>query len=203
MDLIESNYKRCCDTHGDISEHLPTLARYSRECSTISEMGVRTVVSTWAFLKGLLENNSYEKKLICVDIEDAPNIQEISNFVRNLGVDMTFLKCDSATVNIPQVDLLFIDTFHVYGHLKRELAKHHASVKKYIIMHDTVSDAIYGEARREHFNIEQTMKNTGYSLYDITHGMIQAIYEFLADHPEWRIEADYKNNNGLMVLKRV
>jgi len=203
MELIEHNYKERCDTPSDISEHLPTLARYASECSTISEMGVRSVVSTWAFLKGLVNNNSSEKNLICVDIEDAPNIGNICNYVKQLGVNMTFLKCDSATVNIPQVDLLFIDTFHVYGHLKRELEKHHASVKKYIIMHDTVSDAIYGEALRLGFNLEQTMKNTGYSLYDITHGMIQAIYEFLADHREWKIYEDYKNNNGLMVLKRV
>jgi hypothetical protein len=32
-------------------------------------MGVRSVVSTYAFLKGLEENGAREKKLYCVDVE--------------------------------------------------------------------------------------------------------------------------------------
>ena len=39
------------------------------------------------------------------------------------------------------VDLLFIDTFHVYGQLKRELARFEGQVRRYIAMHDTEVDA--------------------------------------------------------------
>ena len=47
----------------DINEHLKTLYLHALECETIFETGVRGVVSSWAFLKGLSEsefNNKYE-----------------------------------------------------------------------------------------------------------------------------------------------
>lgn len=60
----------------------------------------------------------------------------------------------SATTALPwQVDLLFIDTWHVYGHLKRELALHAPRVRKYIAMHDTTIDWEVGESIRMEYNI--------------------------------------------------
>jgi hypothetical protein len=54
-------------------------------------------------------------------------------------------------------DLLFIDTWHVYGHLKRELAYWHSYAKKFIILHDTTVDEIYGETIRMRQNpVEQS-----------------------------------------------
>ena len=51
-----------------------------------------------------------------------------SQAAKQQGIDMTFFTHDSATVLFPEaVDLLFIDTLHVYGHVKRELACHHAN----------------------------------------------------------------------------
>ena len=58
----------------DINEHLETFKRYSQECDVIVEMGVRWIVSTWAFLTGLIKNNSNVKNLISVDIV---NIEQI------------------------------------------------------------------------------------------------------------------------------
>jgi len=46
--------------------------------------------------------------------------------------------------------LVFIDTWHVYGQLKRELAKYAPLTKKYILMHDTTVDEWVGESVREH-----------------------------------------------------
>ena len=45
-------------------------------------------------------------------------------------------------------DLTFIDTWHVYGQLKRELDKFSKITNKYIIMHDTEIHGIYGETKR-------------------------------------------------------
>ena len=36
----------------DISEHLPTLANYAKKVNHITELGVRSVVSTWALASG-------------------------------------------------------------------------------------------------------------------------------------------------------
>ena len=46
----------------DINEHLETFKKYSEECDTIIEMGVRGIVSTWAFMIGK------PKKMISIDI---------------------------------------------------------------------------------------------------------------------------------------
>ena len=47
--MIEDYYQIQCDTASDINEHLPVLKEYAQKCETITEMGVRAVVSTWAF----------------------------------------------------------------------------------------------------------------------------------------------------------
>ena len=43
-------YNVLCNTPSDINEHMPTLYQFACTCSHITEMGVREVVSTWAFL---------------------------------------------------------------------------------------------------------------------------------------------------------
>lgn len=55
---------------------------------------------------------------------------------------------DPLTSTQDPVDMLFIDTFHVYGQLRRELARHHGSVSRYIVLHDTEVDKDPGEAVR-------------------------------------------------------
>jgi hypothetical protein len=37
-------------TPSDINEHIPALVEYASECEHITEMGVRAITSTWAFL---------------------------------------------------------------------------------------------------------------------------------------------------------
>ena len=98
--------------------------------------------------------------------------------------------------------MLFIDTWHVYGHLKRELAHWHAYVKKYILMHDTTVDEIRGESLRVGANIAQQVIDSGYPEEEIRMGLGPAIAEFLEEHPEWVVEKKYTNNNGLTVLAR-
>lgn len=207
MSTIESQitqmYENKCETPSDINQHLPTLMAYAQQAETIVECGVRNIVSTWAFLKGLLSNNSSTKKLVCVDIQKDHSIDNVIQLV-NQHVDMQFIEANSATVHIPHnYDILFIDTWHVYGHLKRELEHHHSKVNKWIIMHDTEVDKILGESIRCGSNIQQQMLQTGYSYEDVLNGLQKAITEFLQAHPEWQIEKVFTNNNGLTILKRV
>ena len=202
VEWIKTTYEQARQTPSDINEHLPTLFELSKECQDIAELGVRRLVSTWAFLNGLLENTSPVKNLHCVDLQPIPNADIIVHNVGLNGIQMKTYQEDSAKVILPPVDLLFIDTFHVYGHLKRELEHHHASVRKYIVMHDTVVDGVHGEAVREKFNILDIWQKTGYPVEELTKGLLQAIQEFLVAHPEWKIAKHYMNNNGLTILKR-
>ena len=50
MNLAEIKYTQACTKGSDINEHLPTLKKYSQYCDHITELGVRGIVSTWAFL---------------------------------------------------------------------------------------------------------------------------------------------------------
>ena len=201
--MIPLNYKRVCDTHSDINEHLPTLRRYAAECGSVAEMGVRSVVSTWAFLQGLLDSQATEKSLQCLDLNDAPLINDICALAKNNGIEMSFIKGDSATTRLKPVDILFIDTWHIYGHLKRELAFHCDRVSKYIIMHDTTLDAINGESIRNGWNTAEQARTSGYPEEEIRRGLKPALEEFLAAHPEWVVKEVFTNNNGLTILQRV
>jgi len=200
--MIDENYIAQVNTTTDIQQHLPTLYSYAQECTSVAEFGVRSVVSTWALLKGLRENGHKTKNLICVDIEDVPAIHNISNKMKEVGINVRFIKADSATVNIPNVDLLFIDTWHIYAHLKRELENNHDKVRKYIIMHDTEVDKIHGESIRGKHDIQKQARETGYAAEEIARGLQPAIDEFIQRHSQWEVHRVFTHNNGLTILRR-
>ncbi len=102
-----------------------------------------------------------------------------------------------------KTDLLFIDTWHVYGHLKRELDRWNTYANKYIILHDTTVDGEVGESARHKWDIPKQMLESGLSREEIERGLWPAVEEFLALHPEWKLKERYTNNNGLTVLERV
>jgi cephalosporin hydroxylase len=90
----------------------------------------------------------------------------------------------------------------VYGQLKRELDKFSKITNKYIIMHDTTVDEIYGETIRVGWDPVQQSKDSGFPIHEITKGLWSAIEEFLNNHPEWYIKERFTNNNGLTILAR-
>jgi nucleotide-binding universal stress UspA family protein len=187
----------------DINEHLPVLKDLAMECRRIAEFGVRGIESTWALLEGLRKNNRTTKKLVSVDIEDIENIDKVIEFAKMDKIKMKFVLGDSAKIDLPyDVDMLFIDTWHIYGHLKRELAKHHTRVSKYIVMHDTEIDAVEGEAIRLQQDIKELSQKSGYPEEEISKGLEDAILEFIKDNPDWTLYLHLQNNCGLTILKR-
>lgn len=203
MDIIEANYSKHCNEWSDIYEHLPTLNKYASECDTVIELGMRSVISTWAFAHGLANNSSNKKQLISIDLDYSSNIEQVKSVCKKVGIQFMFIMADDLIVNPPTSDLVFIDTFHVYAQLKRELELYSSKTKKYIIMHDTEVDKIYGESIRNGWNAVNIASETGFSVEDINKGLQPAIDEFLILHPEWKIKEVYTNNNGLTVLERI
>ena len=164
---------------------------------------MRSVVSTWAFLLGLAESDAPSKTMLGVDLMPCDYGPAIALGER-AGVQLEFRQGDSASIDLPPRDLLFIDTWHVYAHLQRELNAHHASTRRYIILHDTQVDAVRGEALRLGQNTAALATETGYAKADIERGLQDAIAEFLEAHKaEWRVERVDRNNNGLTVLARI
>jgi len=80
---IIDKYLQLCRTESDINEHLPTLSYYASLCESVFETGVRGCVSIWAFLDGLMNNESSTKRLFLNDI-DTCNIDELLNISKDL-----------------------------------------------------------------------------------------------------------------------
>jgi hypothetical protein len=190
---LEQIVNQIYTTPSDINEHIPTLVEYGSECDHITEMGVRAITSTWAFL------GAAPKKLISYDIENpskwGANIDQVYNVAKHYGLDYEFKKEDVLKIDIEETDLLFLDTWHAYCQLKAELDRHNSKAKKYIIMHDTTSY----ESRDEPLTSENAWEGeppTGKGLW-------LAITEFLDSTNEWELHKRYINNNGLTILKRI
>lgn len=200
---LTSIYEQKCKTPSDIYEHLPTLRKYASCCDHATEMGVRTIVSTFAILQGLSDvsvNNHSQHltadhtpanpKLVSIDILDPDGmggeytLAQTAEVAKEANVDFQFILKSSLEIVIEPTDMLFIDTFHIYSQLKAELERHHGNVKKYIALHDTTS-----------------FENTGED-GDKTVGLWRAVEEFLVDHPEWTITQRDRNNNGFTILQK-
>ena len=199
--LIFFEYMKRFTERSDINEHIPTLKKYADECNHVTECGVSNVNSTYAFAESFrIRSNN---KIVMIDIKEDPNINIFIESCKNEGVNVVFHNQGSLSCPIEHTDLLFIDTWHVYGQLKRELGRWNKYVNKYIIMHDTTIDEWLGETIRDRHNAEQQSKDTGIPIEEINKGLWPAIEEFLKIHPEWIIKERYYNNNGLTILQRV
>jgi hypothetical protein len=198
--MIKSNYLKLCRTPSDINEHLPILAKYASECNHVTECGVRTAVSSYAFASALV--NKPGTKLIQVDTQSHPNIVEFQRIAGVEGLETIFYAQSDLECPLEHTDLLFIDTWHIYGHLKRELARWHTYADKYIILHDTTVDEWYGESVRCGWDADKQSRESGIPVSEIKKGLWPAIEEFLLTHQEWKLELRLFNNNGLTVLTR-
>jgi hypothetical protein len=194
MSKILEKYKQLSEIPSDINEHLVTLKKYTEECNTIVEMGVRSIVSTWAFLAG------NPKKLTSLDLYNPTkfggNLQEVYDAASLTNIDFSFIECDSLTYEMQPCDLLFIDTWHCYLQLKKELTRHHSKVNKYIILHDTVSYANVDEKSADEMGVLNNIET------NLPKGLWSAVEEFLYENKNWVVWEKKPNNNGLTILKR-
>lgn len=197
---IAAKYKRRCKKPSDINEHLPTLARYASCCKHVTECGVRSMKSSYALANGLVGREG--AKLVQVDLNAHENVIKFQRACSAEGLQSVFYEQSDLECPIEETDLLFIDTWHIYGQLRRELARWNSYVLKYIILHDTTSDEWHGETVREGYDAERQSLETGIPVDEICKGLWPAVQEFVQEHPEWVILERYTNNNGLTVLAR-
>lgn len=201
---LEDLYQSRCGIASDINEHLPTLCEYAKDCSSVAEFGVRGGESTIALLCGLSKSQSTDKRYIGVDINWCDITTSMSEHSKNNGIDYKFIQADSAKVNLPKVDLLFIDSWHVYAHLKRELDNNHDKVSKYIIMHDTTIFEHLSESICFGWDVRKQSIETGYPEDEIRIGLWPAVEKFLNENKDaWRLKQRFTNNNGLTILERI
>lgn len=180
----------------DINEHLPTLRKYASQSEHVTEMGTRFAVSTYAFLIGK------PKKLVAYDINYKffkPYESEINAYAYACNTAFEFNEADVLKVDIEETDLLFIDTLHTYNQLSKELRKHEKQVRKWIILHDTVT---FGD-KDEDFYQNGVISDEVKSMQVQNRGLMNALVDFLKENKNWKVKEHFTNNNGLTVLQRV
>lgn len=198
---LKSLHKQNCNIPSDIYLHLPILYEYAKKCNHVTEMGARGGNSTVTFLY------ANPKKFISYDYQYSSPEPHLKNDVDNLisileraklqGSNCHYIGEDVLTVEIEETDLLFIDTWHCYSQLKKELELHSKKVKKYIAFHDT---SLYGTVGEGYPSLDINHPNR--NSMDGSGGIFKAIEEFLELNLEWNIEYQSSDNNGLTIISK-
>jgi hypothetical protein len=163
----------------EIAEHLPLLFTLAIQSREIVEFGVREARSTTAFLAGQSQSPRMTS-LYSYDIKDFTH--RIKAKWTDDQTEWVFFQADTAKLEeIPDCDLLFIDSLHTYDQVVAEI-RHAHRVRRWIVLHDTVLFGINGE------------KGEG--------GILPAINQFLERNPSWKLAKHYRHSSGLMVLQR-
>ncbi len=199
--LLQKEYQRVCEMRSDIREHLPLLRDLALECSSVVEIGMREMVSTWAILQGLSENVSDKRSYHGIDIAVPPlnTLSLAKKLMKENGVTFVFWPENDMNIDIPFTELLFIDSLHTYCHLSYELEKFSPKVAKYIALHDTsepwelLDDTEY---RGDYSEYPEFIDRTKRGLYP-------AVEDFLTRHPEWVLHERRFNDHGFTILKRI
>ena len=164
-----------------IAHYMPVLYKYAKQCDSVVEIGVDQVCSTWAFLYAAPSNG-----VTSVDIDlQRKAYMERHSLTENIWLtwakelakkeNVTFnpIESSSLEIELPEHDLLFIDSLHTYDQLSQELTLHGNKAQKYIIMHDTT---LYPE-------------------------LLQAIDEFIDENDHFEQIEWLKDTPGLLILK--
>lgn len=169
-------YHEHLNRHSDIREHLGLLHGLSKGLKVV-ELGFRSGVSASAFLAGCDHLTSFD-----IDKRCKPHVQHLARLYPDTFV---FKLGDSREIEIPECDLLFIDSDHTEATTLLELCTHEMHVSTWIVLHDTES---FGRVDRK--------PGPG-------RGVMTAIETFLAEPGDnWMQWLHLKNNNGLTILKR-
>lgn len=188
---LQEMYESQKNNSSDINEHIETLYQYAQKCETIIEMGTRSGSSVYAFAY------AKPKKLTSIDIDPFPNSEVLKEACTAEGVEYEHMVASTLDIEIPEVDLLFIDTEHSYLQLKAELARHGNKAKRYLVFHDTTT---FGYTDSSSYGDQGLKYEDG---TDVKHGLMPALEEFLEANPHWVVDLVKTNNNGMTFLKRV
>jgi hypothetical protein len=197
---LQEMYEYQFNHPSDISEHIPVLRQLSSECSSVTEIGIKSLASTWGILQGLSESSYAQRQYMGIDIKNFSDLSYklAKDLAEENGVKTTFWSINEMQIEIEPTDMLFIDSLHTYCHLTYELETFSPKVQKYICMHFTSHP--WG-------NSEDDTYQGNYSeypaVYDRTKkGLWPAIEDFLERHPEWSLLEHRTNHHGFTILQR-
>lgn len=135
LTTLEQRYRKLLETPSDIQGHLQTLYDMvvEHDMRHVIELGVRSGNSSVALLYGLEQTGG---RLTSVDLEQHPDIGgpwPHWRFVRGNDLDPLIV------AQLPQADMVFLDTSHYYDQTLAELNVYQHLVERpgFIVCHDT------------------------------------------------------------------
>ena len=157
----------------DFHFHIPKLMELASLCDEVAE------VSKWdnkAALVALCASKA--KKIYSVSTLSKKLWPALNKLIGN-RLD-TFIGPETG-LEIPEVDLLYIDTNHSVSRVYEELTKYHAKVRRYIVIHCTSTYGSTGDDGQ-------------------LPGVMGAIRSFLVQQKKWQVVHRVEENHGLVVL---
>jgi hypothetical protein len=149
----------------DICEHFPLIEKYGKQSEHITEMGVRSIVSTWGWVA------AKPKTFICYDKDRPTHIQDVYDTAESLGIAFAFHEANTTAIEIEETDLLFIDTDHNYEQMQKELELHGNKARKFLVFHDTAWAHDMNRAIKEFMDVnphwvdeEEVTNNNGFKI---------------------------------------
>jgi cephalosporin hydroxylase len=152
--VIAGLYEKARNTPSDIWEHLPKFVDLCLDLNakTVIELGTRGGVSTIAWLYGLEQTDGH---LYSVDIDPAPELEHDRwTFVLGNDLDPVIVK------QLPDAEIVFIDTSHDYQQTVAELNVYRWKVKPggRIVLHDTELAHPYGVAATPRYPVKTAVE---------------------------------------------
>jgi cephalosporin hydroxylase len=163
-------FERYRDTPSDISGHLQYMHDLciELEATQVVELGVRTGVSTAAFLTAMETNGGVVWSADINPPRVDPEIADHPCWQFVWGDDLELV--DEA----PEADIVFIDTSHAYGHTLLELDAYAPKARKVILLHDTQLEQPEGLLDQPPFPVRKAClewldRNPGWAWEEFTH----------------------------------
>jgi hypothetical protein len=127
----------------DIKDHMDALYKLASdpEVHHITEVGVRNVVSSYAFAKAAMERPGMVTYRAHDLEERAANTAMTALTGQCTAINYKFTAGDDLKVPVETTDFMLIDTWHTYKQLAAELELLAPKVRKYLAFHDTVEFA--------------------------------------------------------------
>ena len=197
---LNSHFDTACREPTPMHEHVPVLRRLAARCSSVVEIGLYDMVSSWGILYGLAESRASERSYVGIDIRSPQEsiLASAQDIAEKCGISFKFIQADDMEIDIEPADLLFIDSLHTYSHLSYELEKFSPKINRFIAMHDTSDpwgsrddDAYTGDYSEYPSEVDTSKR-----------GLWNAVTDFLAKHPEWELYERRLNGYGFTILRR-
>ena len=171
---IEEAYQGILQVERDFNQHMPKLRELADECDTIVDISIR------------------QESYVALAASKAKTVFSYSNEHNKITDEIAKLRGQKrlpanpwVVEDIPDCDLLFLNTRHTGDQVLRELTMLGSKVKHYIVLHNT---QIFGEL------------GEGYTPEKPIPGILPALRKYMKENPNWSIVSHDDRQYGLTVM---